>query len=60
VIGFAGILATMVIYLILAQNSGVPALSVAGNVTKFANAVPARSPISHASAIIHLIAKCLC
>jgi len=50
----------MVIYLILAQNSGVPVLSVAGNVTKFANAVPARSPISPASAIIHLIAKCLC
>ena len=44
-IGFAGILAIMLIYLILGPNSGVFVLSVADNVTKFAAAVPTPSLI---------------
>ena len=44
-IGFAGILAIMLIYLILGENSGVFVLSVADNVMKFANAVPTPSLI---------------
>jgi hypothetical protein len=44
-IGFAGILAIMLIYLLLGQNSGVFVLSVADNVMKFANAVPTPSLI---------------
>ncbi len=44
-IGFAGILAVMLIYLILGQNSGIVVLSVADNVVKFANAIPTSSLI---------------
>ncbi len=44
-IGFAAILAIMLIYLILGDNSGVFVLSVADNVMKFANAVPTPSLI---------------
>jgi hypothetical protein len=42
-LGFAAVLAIMLIYLILGQSSGVFVLSVADNVTKFANAVPTPS-----------------
>jgi len=48
-IGFAGILAIMLIYLILGQDSGVFVLSVADNVMKFANAVPTPSLIGLAA-----------
>ncbi len=44
-IAFAGILAIMLVFLILGQNSGVFVQSVAENVTKFANAVPTPSLI---------------
>jgi nitrate reductase gamma subunit len=44
-IGFAGILAIMLICLILGPNSGVFVLSVADNVMKFAAAVPTPSLI---------------
>jgi hypothetical protein len=44
-IGFAGILAIMLIYLLLGANSGVFVQSVADNVMKFANAVPTPSLI---------------
>ena len=44
-IGFAGILAIMLIYLLLGPNSGVFVLSVADNVMKFAAAVPTPSLI---------------
>jgi hypothetical protein len=44
-LGFAGVLAIMLIYLILGENSGVFVQSVAENVTKFANAVPTPSLI---------------
>jgi len=44
-LGFVTILAIMLIYLILGQGSGVFVLSVAENVTKFANGVPTQSLI---------------
>ena len=44
-IGFAAVLAIMLIYLLLGPNSGVFVLSVADNVMKFANAVPTPSLI---------------
>ena len=44
-LGFASVLAIMLIYLILGENSGVFVLSVADNVTKFANGVPTPSLI---------------
>jgi nitrate reductase gamma subunit len=47
-IGFAGVLAIMLIYLILGQSSGVFVLAVADNVMKFANAVPTPSLIGFA------------
>ena len=58
-LGFASMLAIMLIYLILGQNSGVFVLSVADNVTKFANAVPTPSLIGLALllALIYLIMK---
>ncbi|HZL41034.1 MAG TPA: hypothetical protein VFC45_12245 [Pseudolabrys sp.] len=58
-LGFAAVLAIMLIYLILGQNSGVFVLSVADNVTKFANAVPTPSLIGLALllALIYLIVK---
>jgi ABC-type protease/lipase transport system fused ATPase/permease subunit len=56
-IGFAGILAIMLIYLILGQSAGVFVLAVADNVIKFAGAVPTPSLIGLALiiAIIYLI-----
>ena len=44
-LGFASVLAIMLIYLILGPNSGVFVLSVADNVMKFAAAVPTPSLI---------------
>ena len=56
-LGFVGILAIMLVYLILGQGSGVFVLSVADNVTKFASGVPTPSLIGLALilAIIYLI-----
>jgi len=42
-IGFLAILAVMLIYLILGQDSGVFVTGVADNVMKFASALPAQS-----------------
>jgi hypothetical protein len=58
-LGFASVLAIMLIYLILGENSGAFVLSVADNVTKFANAVPTPSLIGLALllALIYLIMK---
>jgi ABC-type protease/lipase transport system fused ATPase/permease subunit len=58
-LAFAGVIAIMLIYLILGQNSGVFVLSVADNVMKFANAVPTPSLIGLALllALIYLIMK---
>jgi hypothetical protein len=58
-LGFASVLAIMLIYLVLGQNSGVFVLSVADNVTKFANAVPTPSLIGLGLllALIYLIIK---
>ena len=44
-LAFAAVLALMLIYLLLGQNSGVYVTSVADNVTKFAGAVPTPSLI---------------
>ena len=44
-LGFASVLAIMLLYMILGQDSGVFVTSVADNVTKFANAVPTQSLI---------------
>jgi len=56
-LGFVTILVIMLIYLILGQGSGVFVLSVAENVTKFANGVPTQSLIGLALVlgIIYLI-----
>jgi hypothetical protein len=56
-ISFAGILAIMLVYLILGQNSGVFVLGVADNVIKFSGAVPTPSLIGLGLilAIIYLI-----
>jgi nitrate reductase gamma subunit len=56
-VGFVGILAIMLIYLILGQSSGVFVLSVADNVTKFASAVPTPSLVGLALVlgVIYLI-----
>jgi hypothetical protein len=56
-LGFALILAIMLIFLILGENSGTFVTSVAGNVTKFANGVPTASLIGLAVllALIYLI-----
>jgi uncharacterized membrane protein len=56
-LGFALILAILLIYLILGENSGGFVTSVAGNVTKFANGVPTASLIGLAVllALIYLI-----
>ena len=42
-IGFLTVLAVMLIYLILGEKSGVFVSTVADNVLKFANAIPAQS-----------------
>lgn len=44
-LGFASVLAIMLVYLILGQDSGAFVLSVANNVTTFAGAVPTPSLI---------------
>lgn len=44
-LAFAAVLALMLIYLLLGQNSGAYVISVADNVTKFAAAVPTPSLI---------------
>jgi hypothetical protein len=56
-VGFVGILAIMLIYLILGQSSGGFVLSVADNVTKFASAVPTPSLVGLALVlgVIYLI-----
>jgi len=56
-LGFVGILAIMLIYLILGQGSGVFVTSVAENVTKFASGVPTQSLIGLALVlgVIYLI-----
>ena len=56
-LGFASILAIMLLYLLMGQSSGTFVLSVADNVTKFASAVPTPSLIGLAVvlAIIYLI-----
>jgi hypothetical protein len=56
-VGFVGILAIMLLYLILGQSSGVFVLSVADNVTKFASAVPTPSLVGLALVlgVIYLI-----
>lgn len=58
-LGFAGILAIMLIYLILGQGSGIFVLGVADNVMKFAAAVPTPSLIGLALilALIYVIAN---
>ncbi len=45
---FVTVIAVILIYLILGENSGVFVLSVVNNVTKFANAVPTPSLIGFA------------
>jgi len=56
-LGFLLILSTILIYLILGENSGVFVLSVVDNVMKFANGVPTPSLIGIAVilAIIYLV-----
>jgi len=56
-LGFASILAIMLLYLLMGQSSGVFVLSVADNVTKFASAVPTPSLIGLAVVlgVIYLI-----
>jgi hypothetical protein len=44
-VGFAALLAIMLVYLILGQNSGAFVVSVANNVMTFAGAVPTPSLI---------------
>jgi hypothetical protein len=58
-IGFLAILAIMLIYLILGQESGVFVSGVADNVVKFAGAIPAQSLVGIAIvlALIVMIAK---
>jgi hypothetical protein len=56
-LGFVTVLAIMLIYLILGQGSGGFVLSVADNVTKFANGVPTPSLVGLALVlgVIYLI-----
>lgn len=56
-LGFASVLAIMLIFLILGENSGVFVVSVADNVTKFANGMPTPSLIGLALilALVYLI-----
>jgi hypothetical protein len=58
-IGFLAILAIILIYLILGQESGVFVSGVADNVVKFAGAIPAQSLVGIAIvlALIFMIAK---
>ena len=56
-LAFAAVLALMLIYFLLGQNSGAYVMSVADNVTKFAGAVPTPSLIGLAIvlALIYVI-----
>jgi hypothetical protein len=56
-LAFAAVLALMLVYFLLGQNSGAYVLSVADNITKFAGAVPTPSLIGLAIvlALIYLI-----
>ena len=54
-IGFLTILAVMLIYLVLGQNSGVFVSTVADNVLKFANAVPTQSLVGIAIVLALII-----
>jgi NhaP-type Na+/H+ or K+/H+ antiporter len=58
-LAFAAVLAIMLIYLLVGQNSGTFVLSVADNVLKFANAVPTASLVGLVllAALIYLIAR---
>jgi len=58
-IAFAGVLAIILIYLILGQNSGPFVQSVADNVVKFTSAMPTPSLVGLAIvvALIYLIAQ---
>jgi len=58
-IGFLTVLAVMLIYLILGDNSGLFVSGVADNVLKFANAVPTQSLVGLAIvlALVILLAK---
>ena len=58
-IGFLTVLAVMLIYLILGDNSGLFVSGVADNVLKFANAVPTQSLVGLAIvlALVILVAK---
>ncbi len=58
-LGFASILAIMLLYLLMGQSSGSFVLSVADNVTKFAAAVPTPSLIGLAVVlgVIYIIMK---
>lgn len=58
-LGFVALLAVMLVYLILGQASGVFVLSVAENVIKFTNDVPAASLIAFAiiAAVLYLLAR---
>jgi len=58
-IAFAGVLAIILIYLILGQNSGPFVQSVADNVVKFTSAMPTPSLVGLAivGALIYLIAQ---
>jgi len=58
-VGFLTVLAVILIYLILGENSGVFVSAVADNVLKFANAIPAQSLVGLAIvlALIILLAK---
>lgn len=58
-IAFAGVLAIVLIYLILGQNSGPFVQSVADNIVKFAAAMPTPSLVGLAIvvALIYLIAQ---
>ena len=58
-IGFLTVLAVMLIYLILGDKSGVFVSTVANNVLKFANAIPAQSLVGLAIvlALVILIAN---
>jgi len=58
-VGFLTVLAVMLIYLILGDQSGVFVTAVAGNVLKFANAIPAQSLVGLAIvlALVFLISN---
>ncbi len=58
-LAFAAVLAIMLIYLLVGQNSGTFVLSVADNVLKFANAVPTASLVGLVllATLIYLIAR---